>query len=307
MRLAFDLTNEFTCHDILNPLFDWCTDVICEPLETIEDEEDNEHLQIKFRWYVRPKDFDPERDPVLIYFHGGGFAVKLTPISILFLRNLKKVFPKMVIIISDYTVSDMLNDKKASHRYPMQILESIALYNYVTESIGCKRVIMSGDSAGGNLVAEVLLHLSRNDLKLPHKAILISPWLNPSKIDGHETSTEILDCLSYKALKRFSEAYIPFQYDNREAPLNVECDFDKNNWNIIINETKLFVTYGQDEILRPQIQRFISRLKEMNPSNIYIQGDEKGGHIEPLLSCNFNVELWSKQPTIKGILEFLMS
>lgn len=61
--------------------------------------------------------------------------------------------------------------------YPSQLIELLAGYHYLVNTCGISedKICISGDSAGGNLVAAFLLHLAR-----PNPAIRVPSSLGPT-------------------------------------------------------------------------------------------------------------------------------
>ncbi|SMN22391.1 similar to Saccharomyces cerevisiae YGR263C SAY1 Sterol deacetylase [Maudiozyma saulgeensis] len=335
MREAFLLGDYSTCRIVINPVFEFIDSFFLDTYQEISGyvtEKDHELLRprlkensiflsrencirTKYVWYSKPDDFDNARDPILIFSHGGGFAIKLVPLSFNFLNNMSKHFPRMGIIIHDYTVTA---SKEGEH--PLQLLETVLLYNYVTQDLNCEHVILMGESAGGNIVLGTLQFLQQSNRKLPEKAIVLSPWCNPtsdSMDSGIRNSlaysvNKMMDGLSFEGLDIFTQLLLPQSYVFDDDPmLNVEQNFDSINWTNVLPRTKLLIVYGTDEILQHEIKNFIKKLDSTNSNNFNISYnvfvEENGAHIEPVLNMTLNLEKWSRLPAISKILEFIGS
>ena len=334
MREAFLMANKYSGEQILNPLFEFCmtlfnhfTDLPKRQQKQVILEVDDintsmfkqsmlKHRKVisQYEWFYQPESFNLKTDPVLLYFHGGGFAIKLVPMSLIYLNNIRKYYPKIGIVLSDYSVTDSSIQKST---YPLQVLEAFSLYDHLTQDMGCENVILMGESAGGNITLALLLYLQKCNIKLPQRVIAISPWLNPAILINKEKEfmheNAALDNLSIQGLDLFKTLYTPiieFSQGCTFDPLfNLENNFEPDEWAIIIEKCKLLITYGDDEILQLQIGRFIEKLADLNKiyflkeKNAYI--DKGGCHIRPILSLTTNIEKWSKQPSINRILEFL--
>ena len=337
MRESTKLIDENICQYVLNPIFEFIYKFEGNGISLINYSVPNDDLeqisggifdkpfvkstrtQSKFFWkrQINPHTFNPEIDPILIYYPGGGYALQLTPTTLSFLTNTGKYFPDMPILISDYATTA---SKLDSNKYPRQLLDILAVYDYVTQSLGCKNVIVMGDSAGGNAVLVLLLYLHKHNRPLlPRKAIPISPWLNTTYIGEQERTymkqSEKWDGICTKGSEMFGDLYIPktlresgYNPDNDEY-INIEHNFDAETWNLITEKCDLLVTYGDDEILSYQIKLFVDKLIECNPkryNNVEnVLAHFQGCHTGPILAWDGNVESWSKQTMIKPILDFI--
>ncbi|KAL3233395.1 hypothetical protein RNJ44_03435 [Nakaseomyces bracarensis] len=337
MRECVKLTDPKIWEYVLNPIFEAIYKSKGAQLKMLKYEVPTEDLQVsksgifdkpfvkntstesKFFWEV-PIDsntFNPETDPILIYYHGGGYALKLTPTTLSFLFNTGKRFPGMPIIVSDYapTASSRENNK-----YPRQLLDILAVYDYVTETLGCRNVILMGDSAGGNAVLMLLLYLINHGRTIfPKKAIPISPWLNTTYLAEKEKifmkKLEKWDYISMEVVQMFGELYVSQamrneNYDHiNDEYINIEHNFKQDTWQLITDKCDLLVTFGEDEILRYQIEEFIGKLISCNPkkftweNNVF--SDYHGAHTGPVLAWETDVDLWAKQPSVHPIIQFL--
>ena len=81
------------------------------------------------------------------------------------------------------------------HPYPASINDCYSVTKYVLESSNefgdSNRVILAGDSAGGNIVAVMTQKLMQEKINMPKLQILVYPWLQmfnnrlPSLLDLH--------------------------------------------------------------------------------------------------------------------------
>lgn len=63
------------------------------------------------------------------------------------------------------------------YKYPSQLIETLAGYHYLVNTLGISedKIVIAGDSAGGNLATAFLLHLAR-----PAKEIYVPAELGPT-------------------------------------------------------------------------------------------------------------------------------
>lgn len=315
MREATSICSKGTYQFVLNPLFEWFNKWFLEP----PSDEIQTEFPFRYSWFYKPHQYDALCDETFVFVHGGGYAIKMIPIELLFLRQLTKVFPRMAIMVHDYTVSVSETGNK-SGKIPVQSIELIYFYKHLIKDIGCSKVTLMGESAGGHVILHALLLLQdkRNnnewqDIPLPHKIMVVSPWCNPlTKIsNGHA-----LDSLSSPGLNYFTSLLWTDSL-SEDVSTEVERDFDMNQalWQHIIQHgVSIYISYGTHETLAGQIAGFCNKLSAVFQTNkvstgtgkIVIFQDFQGAHIEPVLHLTtFNVEKWSRQPNVAPMIDFL--
>ncbi|KAJ7574266.1 alpha/beta-hydrolase [Mycena floridula] len=126
-------------------------------------------------------------DKVILHLHSGGHVMgsahsksgPAVPVSNGFLQH----YPRIKRIFScSYRLSSSF-PYPALNPFPAGLLDALAGYNYLVHTLGYqpKNIIISGDSAGGNLAIGLVLYLSKNTfpetlaLPVPGALILLSP------------------------------------------------------------------------------------------------------------------------------------
>lgn len=106
---------------------------------------------------------------VILYFHGGGFAVG-SPRSHRHLVSRLARAAGMKAVVIDYR-------KSPEHPFPAALDDTVKAYRQLLDA-GIKpgNIVFAGDSAGGNLVISTLLKLKQDGLPLPAAACAMSPW-----------------------------------------------------------------------------------------------------------------------------------
>lgn len=113
-----------------------------------------------------PPDSDGD---VIIYCHGGGFCVGSADSHRKLGGHLAKHLRASVVVM-DYRLAP-------EYPFPAAIEDSVAVYrNLRTENAGKGRILMAGDSAGGNLAIVTALKLRDLGEPLPDGIIAFSPW-----------------------------------------------------------------------------------------------------------------------------------
>ena len=338
MREAFSLGEVSICKDVINPIFNalnYC--ILGKTLSIVgyrltkRDHEFlrerfpewksgiNESVTTRFWWYKRPKGFDPEIDPVLVVTHGGGYAIEFLPLNLVFLRRVSLSCPRMAIVIQRYTVTATSKSRYAAPL--LQILETVALYEVLARDYSCKNIVAMGDSAGANVLLGTLqyLELTGRRVSLPRRIVLISPWCNPTCFPKGEIASakkfELLDCLSFEGLKKFSQLIrlgANAERLDKTSLLNVERNYDERVWAGVLSRSRILIWAGSEEILQEQIKSFVhklvatSRLSQDTNGNVIYSFGRRCGHIEPLLLFNpMSHSNWTQHPAIRPVLEFL--
>jgi len=141
----------------------------------------------------------PER--VVLYLHGGSFiygsegshgelCARLALAS-----RAKVVFP--------------LYRLAPEHPFPAALDDAMAVYRALLESgISLRKLVLAGDSAGGNLVLALLTRLRDEGAELPRAGILISPWVDLAARDGSMQGNEPYDWASPWMFDRWLREYV---------------------------------------------------------------------------------------------------
>lgn len=123
-------------------------------------------------YVIEPKDCGNEKLPCLVFFHGGGFMLRASGAHYQIAKEYAARTPCKVIY-PDYRLAPTfpfptpLEDCYASYRWAIEHAEELC--------IDTERIVIGGDSAGGNLAAAVTLAARDRGLILPKLAMLIYP------------------------------------------------------------------------------------------------------------------------------------
>ncbi|HEY8208401.1 MAG TPA: alpha/beta hydrolase [Myxococcaceae bacterium] len=116
------------------------------------------------RWFI------PEgapADAALIYAHGGSFVIGSVHGYAELLARLAAA-TRLRVLAFDYRLAP-------EHRFPAALEDTLAVAG--ASGIAPHRMLLAGDSAGGNLALAAALELTRRGLR-PAGAILLSPWVD---------------------------------------------------------------------------------------------------------------------------------
>jgi len=155
----------------------------------------------------------PSSRTVVLYVHGGGFALGSVAL-----------YTEPLLRVLSYTKGHHVEcvaleyELAPKARFPSQLIEALRCYAHLLERerIPASRIVLAGDSAGGNLVMSMLLCLhgqghSRlggrkwSSLPLPARAVLLSPWLDLRQ-PSHPRAAP-LDIVTSANLNQFAQVY----------------------------------------------------------------------------------------------------
>ena len=133
----------------------------------------SESRELKLRIYSNKNDDDNQS--LIIFFHGGGFVMGDLDSHDLLCRHLTKKSECKLIAV-DYSLAP-------EYKFPCSLEDSINAVNYIFENnkkikFDKKKVVVCGDSAGGNLA--LIVAILSKEKKLPKiiGQILFYPWID---------------------------------------------------------------------------------------------------------------------------------
>jgi len=138
--------------------------------------------------------------------------------------------------------------------YPAGLDRALLNFQFVlSQGISADRLIVVGDSAGGNLSTAMLLRAAQAGLPMPAGAYLISPWLDLSNIPtSHDLSRDPL--LVPEAIQAWGDLYRAGH--DATAP-DISPVFAE-----LGNFPPALIQVGGAEILLPEARAFAQRLEE---------------------------------------------
>ncbi len=210
----------------------------------------------------------------ILYFHGGSYMAEATSNHWKFVEQLAKD-TGATIILPDYPLTP-----KYTYKDVFNMVEP--LYKEIIEQIGSENLIIMGDSAGGGLSLALEELLGEQDIPMPTKTILISPWLdvrlNNPEIGNIEKSDTILN---KESLRLAGIAYASSEGMENYLVNPIDGDLSKlQNVTILI---------GTHDILNPDVkllqqraqqqQKELNTKQEENIQQIEVKEYEKAKHI----------------------------
>ena len=123
--------------------------------------------RVRGEWVSEPG-ADPNR--IIFYCHGGGYVWGAPKFYRELAWRLSKACDARVFLL-DYSLAP-------AAKFPIQVNEGLAAYDMVCKNNSNARVVLSGDSAGGNLAVSMTIAIRDNGGPAPAALALISPWLD---------------------------------------------------------------------------------------------------------------------------------
>lgn len=200
----------------------------------------------------------------ILYFHGGSYMAEATSNHWEFIENLVDD-TGATVILPDYPLTPKYNYKDVFNMV-------VPLYKEIQQKVDVSNeLIIMGDSAGGGLSLALLEKISQEDIKMPKKTILISPWLDV-RMDNTkiEQVKEQDKKLNKEALKIAGLAYAGSDGIDSYLVNPIDGDLSK------INNLTIFT--GTKDILNPDVYKLKEKAEENN-INIDINEYQDAGHI----------------------------
>ena len=99
------------------------------------------------------------------------------------------------------------------HPYPAAAEDAMKAWNYLMLlGYGARDVIITGDSAGGNLALSLVLKLKEQERLFPRGIVLMSPWTDlTGEGKTFQTKAELDPVLDKEYIDRMTRAYAPGQ------------------------------------------------------------------------------------------------
>ncbi len=236
---------------------------------------------------VKPKKQE-KSDIKILYFHGGSYMAEAS----------KQHWEFIEKIVNDTGATVILPDYPLAPKYTYKDVFKmiVPFYKEVIEKVDANHLILIGDSAGGGLGLALEEKIGEENLPMPAKTILISPWLDVRLTNPEINEVQKVDKeLNKETLKLAGIAYAGDDGMNSYLVNPIEGDLSK-----LQNVTILTGTY---DILNPDVQILKEKAEKIGVK-INVKEYEKAGHIW-MIEKNDNQEL--VQQGYEEILELIIS
>ena len=122
----------------------------------------------------------------IMYFHGGGFALGSAHSSVGLVSDLARRAGMNAVTV-EYRLAP-------EHPYPAALEDGTAAYHALLDRVSsADRIVVSGESAGGNLAIETLIAAKAEGLAMPAAAVVFSPMTDLTVSGASYTSKADVD------------------------------------------------------------------------------------------------------------------
>ncbi len=231
--------------------------------------------------------YDPRAEravgPVMVFFHGGGFVIGDIQTHEPYCAEAARQLDMPVISV-DYRLAP-------EHPFPAAPEDCEAAARWVADNIPCTGLVLSGDSAGGNLT--VVTAMALRDRPATKPVVAQNP-IYPVVADHEDWDSfrNFADgyLLSTPGLIWFGEAYKPDYADRRAAPLGYD-------------HTGMPPTVVITATLDPLHDQGVAYVEALKSAGVPVQHVEANGNIHGLI--NLRKAIPSAQEDVKANLEAL--
>ncbi|OCT46171.1 putative acetyl-hydrolase [Cladophialophora carrionii] len=209
----------------------------------------------------------------LVWFHGGGynFAAADEHWGMLWdwIELAKKNGAELRVMVLEYELAPY-------GVFPLQLKQAVASIQHLLNSgLQPSQILIGGDSAGGNLAAAFMAHLTHTHPSVPAinlssnvgGALLVSPWVSFTQERASWKSNHKKDALDPATVRIWSENFMgKTPNDNWSQPAEAPAAWWKG-----LKVDNIAITAGGNEVLRDDIRVFAENIKVHNPQVEYFE------------------------------------
>jgi monoterpene epsilon-lactone hydrolase len=166
---------------------------------------------VRGEWSVAPGS-DPSR--VLMFFHGGGYCSGSIVSHRRMVTEAGRAARTRTLAVG-YRLAP-------EHPYPAAHRDALTAWQFLRrQGLPANRIVVGGDSAGGNLTITLINALRAAGEDLPACAWLVSPWTDLTMSGLTLATKDAVDPLIHKSyLEELAAAYVPAPIDRRDPRIS---------------------------------------------------------------------------------------
>ncbi len=193
-------------------------------------------------WHRPPQD----NGRVLLYLHGGAYVIGSPATHRSITSNLAKRCAMAVCALT-YRLAP-------EHPYPAALEDALAAYRgLLAQGYTADRIVIGGDSAGGNLSLLTALQIKQQGLPMPAALVCFSPWTDATCTQLHNPPAGD-PVINPAWMHQAGEMFLPAGMDRRAphlSPLHAD----------LTGLPPLLIQVGEDELLLNDSVRFAQKAK----------------------------------------------
>jgi acetyl esterase/lipase len=242
---------------------------------------------------------------LIIHFHGGGYVLPAAAYTFTYLHGLRealrKSLPQSSSANEDLVPSVLVlsYDLSPGAVFPRQLIQATALLQHIFQNlhIAPRSIILSGDSAGGNLALALLSHIAHPHPSVPKLdfpadekflgVVLLSPWAD-FETDHQSFETNVRkDDLTKAFLTNCSESFLGTKHPHeRDADTAyTQPDLAPVEWwkGVPADRDSILITGGEDELLIDGVKSLAKNMSEGLGAEVELSVVKDEAHEGPLL------------------------
>ncbi|KAF9033139.1 Alpha/Beta hydrolase protein [Panaeolus papilionaceus] len=229
---------------------------------------------------------------VILYFHGGGYSWPMQECALDFWRFVRQEVGKGIHNDWDVAVAILTYTLLPEGAFPTPLRQATnGIQTLLDRGISPQDIQLTGDSAGGNLIVQVLVHMLhpyKNVSRLPEStkfggAYLMSPWTVMKAREGVRSwkENDRHDIVCARRLEDTGQYVLDSVTEKSMMPY-IDMTFAPGRWydGIDTKVNKILITAGDAECLRDDILEFADRIGKVHrKAEIIVQ--DFGVHDDP--------------------------
>lgn len=206
--------------------------------------------------FVRPTGSENEILPVILYVHGGGWILGDAETHGTLIKNLANCTHSCVVFVN--------YSRSPEAQYPQALDEIYAALEYIYEhaktfNIDPYKIIIAGDSAGGNMAAATCIRAKKlNGPKIAFQLLLYPVTDASMKTESYKLFKNG-PWLTKKAMEWFWDAYLP---DKKERGNNIYVSLNNAEISGLENLPPALIITAENDVLRDEGEEYARKLDE---------------------------------------------
>jgi acetyl esterase/lipase len=211
---------------------------------------------------------------IVLFFHGGGYVAPMLPGHLewcwrTYVRAGIETGMETAVAMLEYTLCPEAH-------YPVQLRQAVDALSHLLEAgVRPRDIVIGGDSAGGNLAAQLVSHLCEPMSLTPMVMLdeplagmfLVSPWLSNKRTDESFRQKGWIDLLSAETVAKSNIYYLglsavtdePVESQRVAFPIDRDLDYLRRMSSVV---KRIYVTAGSEEVFRDQAVRYASEAQQ---------------------------------------------